>query len=169
MITFDDGYCNTVDVVIPILQKKRIPAVMSVCGSYLFPETRINIEMHADKNFADVSKIKQWIACGNSILAHTYSHYKLTHLSAKDCIYEIEKDYELLKKVFGTAPQGIAYPYGSVNEQVIAIAQKFYQYGFATDMGCKTSWKNRYRIKRICAENNCSAKELFEKVSKDED
>lgn len=161
LITFDDGYLNTITVALPILLKHNVHAAMSVCGSYLYPETRININMHADKNFAEVNQLKVWIKEGNSLLAHTYSHFKLTHLSDNDCKDEIEQDFNILENEFGVAPKGIAYPYGSVNENVISVVNQYYSYGFATDMGLSASWDNRYRIKRICAESDCSVEQLL--------
>lgn len=168
LITFDDGYCNTIDVAMPILKRANVSAVMSICGSYIYPETRVNIQMHADKKFADISKIHQWIDNGNSVLAHTYSHFKLTHLSSDECEYEISHDYEILEKALNINLRGIVYPYGSVNEQVISVVRKYYEYGFATDEGYSTSWRNRYQLKRICAESNCSATNLMDKLLKDE-
>ena len=164
LITYDDGYTNTIEVALPILKKHNVPAAMSVCGSYLYPETRDNINMHADKNFAGVEGVKLWINAGNSILAHTYSHFKLTHLSEAAYKKEIEKDYLILQKEFGSAPNGIAYPYGSINDDIISVVSKYYQYGFATNMGFSTSWENRYRLKRICAESNCSVEELLKLI-----
>lgn len=161
LITFDDGYSNTIDVALPILEKYNVHAAMSICGSYIYPETRENINMHADKNFASAQQIKKWIKKGNYILAHTYSHFKLTHLTENKYKDEIEKDFFVLQKEFGKAPNGIAYPFGSTNDDVISVVKQYYLYGFATDMGAVVSWENRFRIKRICAESDCTVTELL--------
>lgn len=159
LITFDDGYLNTINVALPILTECNVSAAMAVCGSYLYPETRKNISMHVEKCFANADQIRAWINAGNHILAHTYSHNKLTKLSVEDCLYEVEKDYSVLKNEFGTAPNGIAYPFGAINEQVIQIVSKYYRYGFVTDIGESSS--NRYKLKRVCAERNCTSEELL--------
>lgn len=165
LITFDDGYLNTVDVAMPILKKEKVSATLAICGSYLLPETRENYEMHVDKNFASVKKLKQWINNGNYILAHTYSHFKLTHLTLDKCEKEIVSDLKSIEKHLGIVPQGIAYPYGSINEKVISIIKKYFQYGFATDMGKATSWENRYCLKRVSVESDCTDEKLLEMLS----
>lgn len=162
LITFDDGYQNTINVAMPILKQEKIPAVMSVCGSYVLEETRKNIEMHVDKNFAGVEDIKKWIKNGNDILAHTYSHLKLSRLELSECEKEINLDLVSLKKNLDIRPNGIVYPYGSVNENVISSVRKYFEYGFSTDMGKITSWNNRYCLKRICVESDCENEKLVE-------
>lgn len=161
LITFDDGYQNTITTALPILAQLNIPAAMSICGSYLLPETRKNIDIHYDKDFADIDMIKKWIDHGNAILAHSYSHFKLTHLSKEDCISEIEEDYQTIRKYCGIIPRGIAYPYGSVNDHVINIVKNYYEYGFATNLGTETSWDNRFHLKRYCIDGNCLNSDLI--------
>lgn len=161
LITFDDGYLNTITTALPILTQFGIPAAMSICGSYLLPDTRKNIDMHYDKAFAEIEMIKKWTDHGNAVLAHSYSHFKLTHLSKEDCFFEIEEDYQAIRKNCGIIPRGIAYPYGSVNDQVINIVKNYYEYGFATDLGAEISWDNRFHLKRYCIYNNCSNSDLI--------
>ena len=162
LITFDDGYVNTVDVAMPILKREGIPATMAICGSYLLPETRKNIDMHIDKNFADVEGIKKWIDNGNSILAHTYSHFKLTRLTLDKCEQEVILDLKTIKKYLDIKPEGIVYPYGSVNDEVISVIKRYFKYAFATNIGKEISKNNKYCLKRICVESNCSDEKLIE-------
>ena len=161
LLTFDDGYLNTISTALPILAQFNIPAAMSICGSYLLPDTRKNIDIHYDKDFADIEMIIKWIDHGNAILAHSYNHFKLTHLSKEDCVFEIEEDYQAIRKYCGIIPKGIAYPFGSVNDQVINIVKNYYEYGFATNFGAETSWDNRFHLKRCCIDDNCSNSDLI--------
>lgn len=167
LLTFDDGYQNTIEKALPILERNQVPATISVCGSYIDPRTRVNIGMHADKRFADENQMRKWLDAGNTILAHTYSHFKLTRISEAECEMELTKDLEAIQSFFHIRPRGVVYPYGSVNEQVIEIVRRYFDYGFATDMGMKTSAENRYRLKRICAENDCSAESILEQLYKE--
>jgi peptidoglycan/xylan/chitin deacetylase (PgdA/CDA1 family) len=124
LITFDDGYKNTVDTVLPILEKHQIPAVVSLCGSYVHSKVSIERTIHASQDFASVTDIKKWISSGRDIAGHTYSHPKLTSLKESEIEIEITLDKEMLEDTFNRNLDTFFYPFGSVNDIVKQIVRK---------------------------------------------
>lgn len=51
---------------------------------------------------------------------HGVYHYNLTELSPAELTAELQENAETITKLYGTAPVGMAYPYGVYNDTVIA-------------------------------------------------
>lgn len=150
MVTFDDGYFNTLERALPILNKFQAKAVMSVCSSYIREETCPKGTIHLNQHFATSNEIKRlWLVKKHEIAAHTYSHPKLTNLEQTKLELEILKDKEILEQEFGLKIESIFYPFGSVNNIVEKLVKKLYRYAFVTDAGDAFSRSNQYRIHRI--------------------
>lgn len=116
-LSFDDGYKNNHDVVLPLLKKYDAKASFFV----------INKEI-GQPLFMDDDDIKDMLAAGMEIGSHTYSHNPLAKIDTKYLVWEFDTSRYWLKKKFdGYIVRTLAYPNGSYNETVIAAAQK---YGF---------------------------------------
>lgn len=116
-LSFDDGYKNNHDVVLPLLKKYDAKASFFV----------INKEI-GQPLFMDDDDIKDMLAAGMEIGSHTYSHNPLAKIDTKYLVWEFDTSRYWLKKKFdGYIVRTLAYPNGSYNKTVIAAAQK---YGF---------------------------------------
>jgi len=56
---------------------------------------------------------------GHEIAVHSLTHPRLETLDRETVINELEQDKLNLEKIFGTAVYGMAYPFGSFNDDVI--------------------------------------------------
>lgn len=149
LIIFDDGYKNTFAVALPILQKYNARAAVAVCGSYINEETCVKPTIHCSQEYGDVDDINKWLASGNDIAGHTYSHKKLSHLTEAEVRKEVELDNLVLLENFNTDIDCFVYPFGSVNDLVEKIVAEKYKFAFVTTEGFSPSYDNRYRMKRI--------------------
>jgi peptidoglycan/xylan/chitin deacetylase (PgdA/CDA1 family) len=149
LITFDDGYKNTFDTVLPILNKYNARATVSICGSYIKEETCVKPTIHLSQEYGNVDDINRWIDAGNDVAAHSYSHKKLSHLSEEDIRAEVEIDNRVLKENINSDFECFFYPFGSVNNQVESIVAENYKYAFVTTEGYNPSYNARYRMGRI--------------------
>lgn len=61
---------------------------------------------------------------GHEIAVHTSTHPSLTELSDEEVRREISEDKSALESLFGYEICGMAYPYGTFDDRVIAIAQE---------------------------------------------
>ena len=61
---------------------------------------------------------------GHEIAAHTLTHQDLTKLD-KDTVYnEVYLDKQNLERMFDCQITGMAYPYGTYNDEVVQILKK---------------------------------------------
>ena len=58
---------------------------------------------------------------GHEIAAHALTHPDLTKLSIQEARREMEEDKEGLAKLFGMSPLGMAYPFGTFNDEVVEM------------------------------------------------
>jgi len=166
MITFDDGYYNTLEKAMPILNKFEAKAVMSICSSYIKAETCPKETIHLNQHFAVVEEIeKLWLANGHEVAAHTYSHPKLTRIDQSEYSLEIMKDKEILESEFGFPFEAFFYPFGSYNDTVECMIRKYYRFAFLTDSGNAFSSENHYRIHRIQVRPEWNIEDFKRKLS----
>lgn len=57
---------------------------------------------------------------GHEMAVHGVYHYNLTELSPAELTAELQGNADAIQKIYGTAPVGMAYPYGVYNDAVIA-------------------------------------------------
>lgn len=166
LITFDDGYTNTIEVALPILEEFNIPALMSICGSYINVETRPTHTIHASQNFATVDQIKLWLSSGRDIAGHTYSHHKLTKLSYEEAEYEIALDKKVIETNLNTNIDTFVYPFGSNNSAVREIVGKYYNKAFAVDFGNWPNSNNKLAIRRLEVRPSWTIQEFCNEIEK---
>lgn len=79
-------------------------------------------------------------AAGMDIQAHTLTHPKLSTLSHEQAEYEIRGSKKILERHLNKPVTVLAYPYGSYNEDVIAITKSAGYEGAVTVSG----WNDGY-------------------------
>ncbi|MDO4966923.1 MAG: polysaccharide deacetylase family protein [Lachnospiraceae bacterium] len=61
---------------------------------------------------------------GHEVAAHTVNHPDLCKLSEDEIIKEVKDDMKALSDLFGYDVCGMAYPYGTYNDEVVSILKK---------------------------------------------
>ena len=147
MITLDDGYYNNLSEVLPILEKYRMSAVISVVGFYTdniapadphVPEysylTWSDIKELSDSGFAEI---------GN----HTYNMHsfdgirkgcaKVKGETNEEYINTLKSDIQLLQSEIhrntGISPIVFAYPFGEVSREALPVLREC---GFLITLNC---------------------------------
>lgn len=116
-LSFDDGYKNNHDIVLPLLKK------YDAKGSFFVINNKLGHPDHMSE-----ADIKEMIANGMELGSHTYSHNPLAKIDPKYLVWEFDTSRYWLKKKFdGYIVRTLAYPNGSYNARVIVDARK---YGF---------------------------------------
>ena len=123
IITFDDGFRDSVEYAVPILQSHGFTAVfylvvglMGQTSRWLLQERDIEVPL------IDWSAARSLEAAGFQCASHTISHPHLTALSPSACRDELLQSRYLLEDGLGREVRHLAYPFGSSNETVRAIA-----------------------------------------------
>lgn len=154
LLTFDDGFANNVDVLLPILEEFDAPAVFFVTVQHVLnprdwlPATRRLIEKvwhqvedmpeTTARNFYDGMTVGQLQACAQhpliTIASHTISHAFLSRCSLLEQENEISGSKRLLEEMAGKPVDYFAYPTGDYDARTIQLVQQAgYKAAFAVD------------------------------------
>jgi peptidoglycan/xylan/chitin deacetylase (PgdA/CDA1 family) len=125
LITFDDGLRDCTRYAVPILRAYGftatfylVVACMGTTTKWLLTERGINL---AVIDWAIARELEsQGFRCG----AHSMSHPHLAEISAEMCRYELANSRQLLEVELGHEVRDLAYPFGSYNVAVQAIARE---------------------------------------------
>jgi len=135
-LSFDDGFLIHYDYA-RLLYRLGIPGTFFlITGLDNYDGEKLII------NRSDL--VKEIIDMGHEIGSHTHTHRDLTKLSTQEIESEFKISTEVLKRYIDY-DLGLAYPYGSFNEEIIKIASKYFIYG--RTMGDFNKWNkipNKY-------------------------
>lgn len=156
-ITFDDGYQNNLTHALPILQQHGFSATCYMVSDCIGKHNIWDESKNIPKNPIMTSdEVKQWLAAGMSIGAHTKNHISLTHVNnniAQDEILGCKAD---LEKRFDVPVTDFCYPYGHFGSQHIDILE---QAGFITATAMARArarvGDNMLSLPRVTVNNNC--------------
>lgn len=127
-ITFDDAFENFLDNALPSLEQYGIPAIVfAVAGNlgnkprWQLPEGNPDSEQNVmtGAQLSDLS-VHSLIKIGS----HTLAHSDLTKIPSDQIKTELVDSKEQLEDMLKCSVDEIAFPHGSYNEQVLALAQK---------------------------------------------
>ena len=123
VITFDDGFQESVEHAVPILQARGFTAIFYLVAGlvgktsrWLLPERGVELPL------MDWSAARRLVAAGFQCGSHTMSHPRLADLSPAACHDELLESRCLLEDRLGHEVRHLAYPFGSFNERVRAVA-----------------------------------------------
>ncbi|HAV63588.1 MAG TPA: polysaccharide deacetylase [Verrucomicrobiales bacterium] len=152
-ITFDDGCVNVLDHALPLLRESGAAAIQFLVAGLLGRRT----EWQAGTGeilepIMDASQVREWLAAGQSIGAHTMTHPRLTTIAVDRAKEEIFASRKSLEDTFGIPIRHFCYPYGDLNERVVELVREAgYETAATTDLGVNTAATDPHRLKRITA------------------
>ncbi|MGA9380979.1 MAG: polysaccharide deacetylase family protein [Phormidium sp.] len=158
MLTFDDSYKTFYTNLLPVLESaankynKKIKVVL-----FINPGTMAKNENQTSYNIT-CNQLREGFQKGFfDIQSHGRKHKKLTDLTTKDLIDELEKAQLQLRKCIAgldpnkTVASHIAYPYGASNQKVEKFAARYYKSGYLYNS--RFFWQgwleNKYQIPRL--------------------
>lgn len=109
--TFDDGYSTVYDVAYPYMQAKGIKGTVYVISSAV-----------GGANYMTLAQLKELYNAGWTIANHTANHVYLATLTKEQQRTEIQTCMQwLIDNGFGEGSKHIAFPYGSFNDDTLAV------------------------------------------------
>lgn len=145
-LTFDDGYQDLTKNVLPILNKKNIPACFFVLSE---PQNANRHELANYKKLLTTGQIKKIKKTNTDIGSHTATH---ANLNTKRALlnYEISGSKEKLEKIIGFDVQYFAYPKGLYSKKIIYQLKKAkYTIAFTTRPGFIKKGQNIFLAPRV--------------------
>jgi peptidoglycan/xylan/chitin deacetylase (PgdA/CDA1 family) len=130
VLTFDDGFENVFQHALPTLAELGFRSIQFLVADRLGGSNDWEIaEKEQPERLMDPGQIREWIAAGQEIGAHSCSHPWLTRLPLAKAREEIVRSKKKLEDVFGQAVRHFCYPYGDYNP---AVADLVGEAGYAT-------------------------------------
>lgn len=169
ILTFDDGYKDNHDILLPLLEKYNMKAVIYLVSDSTYNKWDVDFVENPEKRYElmNDSEIKKLLDSGRiEFGGHTTIHKNLTKLSKDDLLVELTNDKKKLEEKIGKKATSFAYPYGSVNEDVKETIKKLdYDFGIACDTGSVDMAKDVFHIRRVLIFNTIDKLGIYRKVS----
>lgn len=129
-ITFDDGYLNNLTHALPVLQRHGFS---STCYGVSQRLGQTNLWDQAQgivqTPLMSAEQLRQWVAGGQEVGAHTRHHVNLTECDQALAVNEIAGSKDELEMAVQQSVAHFCYPYGVYHSAHVAMAQ---QAGFIT-------------------------------------
>lgn len=152
ILTFDDGYYNNLEYLIPLLEKHQLKATIFIPTEYI--QNRIN---STEKNFMSFDEIRNLNSELIEIALHSHAHRNYSQMPVEEAREDLKKNIEILKENDIEFSNVLAYPYGKFpreKNKKKAFFKMLEQSGItaAVRIGNEIDsypWKNKFEIKRI--------------------
>lgn len=153
-LTFDDGFESVAESAAPILRDAGVQATLFLTTGFVGRDNRWPSQPKAAPTFPMMrwEQVESLHRGGWEIEAHTRTHPDLRLASEEELECELEDPKAEIERRLGRRPQTFAYPYGYLNERVVAAARRHYRYAATTSMATLDGVQiDSHRIPRIDA------------------
>ena len=153
VLTFDDGFASVIQYGLEPLAAHGCRAIVFLVAGGLGRASQWQ-EASGERlePLMDVAQVRDWLAAGHEIGAHTLSHPWLTRLSLAQAREEIGGGKKQLEDTFGVPVRHFCYPYGDWNAPVRdLVAESGFQTACTVGFGVNTAATPRLELRRITA------------------
>ncbi len=125
VLTFDDGFQNVLEHALAPLAEAGFQAMQFLVPGMLGGWNAWDLPQgEAREKLMDAAQVREWLAAGHRIGAHTMTHPDLAKLPAAEAREEIFASKKSLEDTFGVAVEDFCYPYGACNEAVRGMVEE---------------------------------------------
>jgi peptidoglycan/xylan/chitin deacetylase (PgdA/CDA1 family) len=124
-ITFDDGFTNNLTAAASLMQQAGIRAINYLVADRIGQTSDWEAREGGEADpLMNESQIRDWLAAGHWIGAHTCTHPRLSRLSRDRAREEITAGRKKLEDRFGISVEHFAYPYGDYDESTVELVRE---------------------------------------------
>ena len=149
VLTFDDGFAELYDHVLPLLVDRRAPAVIYVVsdgGRADWTDWR-GLEPPL---LLSRSQLREMADVGVTLGSHTRTHARLTHCSPGQLADEVAGSKKIIEDAVGREVRHFCYPYGRLNDAVVeAVRAAGYHTACTTARGSARPGADVLRLPRL--------------------
>jgi peptidoglycan/xylan/chitin deacetylase (PgdA/CDA1 family) len=151
VITFDDGYQDSVNHAVPILTKLRFTATFYLVAGLMGQTSRwLEVTPARDLPLIDSRVAADLADAGFVCGAHGLTHRKLSELPAHECRMELVRSREILQQYLSRPVMHLAYPHGAYNAEVLGLAAEAgYRSACSVEIGLSTADDDVLALRRV--------------------
>ncbi|MBI5768837.1 MAG: polysaccharide deacetylase family protein [Verrucomicrobia bacterium] len=109
LVTFDDGYADTLELAEPVLRALGVPAVVFVPTGFIGAMSAWEAEA---RPLLDEGQLRELAARGFEIALHSHRHVNYAELTAADVADDVRRCFGVLHTMGIPPAPALAYPYG---------------------------------------------------------
>jgi peptidoglycan/xylan/chitin deacetylase (PgdA/CDA1 family) len=122
IITFDDGFSNVFENALPVLHECGFRAINFLVSGFLGGVNTWDLnDGERPEPLMDTAQIRDWLAAGHDIGAHSVTHAHLMQLPVARAREEITASKKALEDRFTRPVTDFAYPFGEMNPSIRAL------------------------------------------------
>jgi peptidoglycan/xylan/chitin deacetylase (PgdA/CDA1 family) len=109
VVSADDGYADLVEVALPVLAERGVPAIAFLVGAWL------DEPPHADGStdgYMSRADLETWCRAGMEVGSHGHSHRHVINLSESEILDELHQSAAAIAHATGKVPRHFACPWG---------------------------------------------------------
>ncbi|VXA95424.1 MULTISPECIES: polysaccharide deacetylase family protein [Chryseobacterium] len=107
ILTFDDGYYNNLQYLIPLLEKYQLKATIFIPTEFI--QNNLNGEERVYMNFDEIKSLNPNLV---EIALHSHSHRNFSQITLSEAEADLLKNIEILEQNEINFTKVLAYPYG---------------------------------------------------------
>jgi peptidoglycan/xylan/chitin deacetylase (PgdA/CDA1 family) len=120
-LSYDDGVVQDIRL-INILNQFGIKATFNINSGCYLPEEATREKFSGRMKLSEAKEL--YINSGHEVAVHAFSHPFLERLKTDELLTEILEDRRSIEKHYGSLARGMAYPFGTYNNEVIECLKK---------------------------------------------
>lgn len=153
ILTFDDGFASVFTRGLPLLEQFQFKAIQFLVPKCIGGRNEWDMPRgEVAEKLMDSAQIREWIAAGHAIGAHTLTHPSLTEIPEAQAREEIVSSKKMLEDQFGVPIEHFCYPYGSHNRRIRKMVEEAgYLTACSVTPGLNSAATDRFQLLRICA------------------
>ena len=151
VITFDDGFENVLRCGLEPMRSHGFTAIQFLVADLVGKTNEWEQrEGEVAERLMDVEQVREWLAAGHEIGAHTCTHPHLTQVPLAQAREEIFASRQKLEDLFGLPVRHFCYPYGDWNPAVRdLVAEAGYETAATTEPGVNLAGADRFTLRRF--------------------
>src|SRR6267142_5715233 len=126
LLTFDDGYASLAEHAYPVLADLGFTATTFLITDYVGKTNTWDVRYTWNRlSHLSWREVEQWHARGFSFASHGATHRRLTWLPDSTVATELARSRAMLTRRLGPdAGRALAYPFGAVDDRLIALTRE---------------------------------------------
>jgi len=124
-VTFDDGFLSNLTEAVPRMASAGCWAINYLVADRIGQTSDWETAEGGEaRPLMNEGQVKEWLAAGHWIGAHTCTHPRLSRLSRDQAREEISASRKKLEDRFGIPIEHFAYPYGDYSEATVELVRE---------------------------------------------